>query len=362
MEGYVSELWDFTRISVTQNDLQDLKEIWDQWNDEMKQLFYSNYGDLPYLLDIKVDKHLFRALSQYWNPAYSCFTFGKVDLVPTWVAAQIKQKGDSKCIPWKNLRDLILAHPDVRKRVDVLALSIYGLVIFPKVLGHVDEAVSDLFDRLDKRVTPIPAILAEAFRSLSACRRAGEGRFIGCAQLLLAWFHSRFWKVEKVSYRVFSGNYSPLKELVATPRRDDVSKEKIWGAVGYAPLLVLRQYRSRQFILSTQGLAWYEFSYKGDNYKKKISSELGKRIEQLEEEKMCLGLDVDIHKLEAEKLRKGKNKAEEDLDSLKTDYKKLRLLIRTTDLGKASKQWRQEIKEEKTRADRWEKKFQDARA
>ncbi|MBA0574945.1 hypothetical protein Golob_024373, partial [Gossypium lobatum] len=60
-----------------------LKVIWDQWNDEIKQLFYSNYGDLPYLLDIKVDEHLFRALAQYWNPAYSYFAFGKVDLVPT---------------------------------------------------------------------------------------------------------------------------------------------------------------------------------------------------------------------------------------------------------------------------------------
>ncbi|MBA0785447.1 hypothetical protein Gotri_025103 [Gossypium trilobum] len=35
-------------------------------------LFYYNYGGLPYLLDVKVDKHLFRALAQYWNPAYSC--------------------------------------------------------------------------------------------------------------------------------------------------------------------------------------------------------------------------------------------------------------------------------------------------
>ncbi|MFQ6670939.1 hypothetical protein Gotur_035641 [Gossypium turneri] len=32
---------------------------------------------------MKVDKHLFQALTQFWNPAYSCFTFGKVDLVPT---------------------------------------------------------------------------------------------------------------------------------------------------------------------------------------------------------------------------------------------------------------------------------------
>ncbi|MBA0738314.1 hypothetical protein Gogos_011693 [Gossypium gossypioides] len=65
----------------------------------------------------------------------------------------------------------------------------------------------------------------------------------------------------------------------------------------------------------------------------KRSSELGKKIEQLEEEKMRLGLDVDIHKLKAEKLRKWKNKAEEDLDSLRTDYKKLRLSIRTAGLG-----------------------------
>ncbi|MBA0852146.1 hypothetical protein Goshw_001873 [Gossypium schwendimanii] len=131
-EGYVSELWDFTHISVTQNSLQELKEIWDQWNDEVKQLFYSSYGDLPYLLDIKKLINITGMSEQ-------------------WVAARIKQKGDSKCISWKNLRDLILAHPDTKKKVDVFALSVYGLVVFPKALGHVDEVVTDLFDRLDKR-------------------------------------------------------------------------------------------------------------------------------------------------------------------------------------------------------------------
>ncbi|MBA0733893.1 hypothetical protein Gogos_017858 [Gossypium gossypioides] len=94
-----------------------------------------------------------------------------------WVAAQIKQKGDNKCIPWKSLRDLILAHPDTKKKVDVFALSIYGLVIFLKALGHIDDAVSNL-----------------------------------C----------------------------------------------IWGAIGNAPLLVLRQYRLRQFLPVTQGLAQCE--------------------------------------------------------------------------------------------------------
>ncbi|MFQ6622659.1 hypothetical protein Gotur_001910 [Gossypium turneri] len=169
--------------------------MWDQWSDEVRQLFYFNYGDLPYQLDMKVDKHLPRAIAQFWNTAYGCFTFGKVDLVPTveeyttllqclkiqvdraysravsvptflkklmnitgmseqWVVARIKQKGDSRCIPWKNLKDIILAYLDTKKKVDAFALSIYGLVVFPKALGHVDEAVTDLFDRLDKRVTP----------------------------------------------------------------------------------------------------------------------------------------------------------------------------------------------------------------
>ncbi|MFQ6657958.1 hypothetical protein Gotur_027431, partial [Gossypium turneri] len=179
-------------ISVTQNSLQELKEIWDQWNDE--------------------------------------------------VTARIKQKGDSKCIPWKNLKDLILAHPDTRKKVEVFALSIYGLVVFPKALGHVDKAVTDLFDRLDKGVTPVSVILVETFRSLNECRRAGEGRFIGCTQHLFAWCGDFDW----------------------------VPLLRIWEAIGYAPLLVLRQYRIRQFVPTTHGLAQCEFSYKCDGYKKKI--------------------------------------------------------------------------------------------
>ncbi|KAL1134390.1 hypothetical protein V6Z11_A12G100600 [Gossypium hirsutum] len=381
---------------------------------------------------------------QFRNSAYKCFTFGEVDLVPTmeeyttllrypkiqirktyaqvfsgqnfmknlmsilrmsepWVTARIQQKGNSKCISRENLRGLILTHPDERKRVDIFALSIYGLVIFPKALRHVVEAVIDLFDRLEKGITPVPVILAETFRSLSTCRKIGEGRFIGCVQLLMVWFHWHFWKVDKVSYWVFSEGYSPLKEEAAIQRREDISEEKwieilqnlkegdiewrvywmvpdeimyrccdfewvpllgIWGAIGYIPLLALRQYKSRQFVPTTYRLAQCEFSFKGAHYKKKVrelsdawkqtrwmkrlaigsmmtpeydvwfkkkvndnvprpslenaqpmeeqlqvapseleiikqhfekkSSELGEKIEQLEEEKMHLRLDTDV--------------------------------------------------------------------
>ncbi|MBA0654257.1 hypothetical protein Goklo_021300 [Gossypium klotzschianum] len=158
--------------------MQELKKIWDQWNDEVKQFFYLGYGDLPYLLDIKVDKHLFRALAQFWNPTYSCFTFGGVDLVPTveeYMAllrcSKIQvDKAYSRAVNvptfLKKLMNITgMTHPDTKKKVDVFTLSVYGLVIFPKALGHIDEAVTDLFDRLDKKVTLVPAILAETFRS-----------------------------------------------------------------------------------------------------------------------------------------------------------------------------------------------------
>ncbi|MBA0730117.1 hypothetical protein Golax_022804 [Gossypium laxum] len=133
-----------------------------------------------------MDEHLFLALAQYWNPDYSCFTFEKVDLVST-----IEE--------YIALLRCLKIQTDKHLRIGCL----------PKALGYVHEAVFDLFDWLDKRVTPVLGILAETFRSLNTCRKA---------------------EVEKVSYRVFSEDYSPLKELVATSRRDDILEEK-WIAI-----------------------------------------------------------------------------------------------------------------------------------
>ncbi|KAG8482414.1 hypothetical protein CXB51_024425 [Gossypium anomalum] len=392
--GYVSELSDYTRISVTQNNLRELKEIWDQWGNETKRLFYDNYGDLPYLLDIQVNEHLFRALAQFWNPAYSCFTFGEVDLVP-------------------NVKEYT------------------ALLCCPRALGYVVEATTDLFHQFSKRVTSTPAILEETFRSLGACRKAVQAE-----------------------------NYSPLKDIVASSRKVDVPEENwiallqnlqsgdvewrapwmvpgeilyrcgsfdwvpllgIWGAIGYAPLLVLRQHGLR-----------HEFVYRGADYKRKVSEvsntwnktyqlkgvaigpvttleyvewrsrrindnvpmtkieetrpmeeylqvipseldiikqefkrknlELEKRIEKLEEEKMYLSLDVDLQKKEVEKVRKEKRKVEEDRDDLKEEYKKVQVSLRRVGLEKSSEQWQKEVQEEKARAEYWERKFQEMRA
>ncbi|KAG8497867.1 hypothetical protein CXB51_007411 [Gossypium anomalum] len=115
-EGYTSELWDFTRISI------------------------------------QIGKAYFRAAN-----------------IPTFVKKLMNISG--------------MVHPDLRKKVDIFALSIYGLVIFSKALRHINKVVADLFDRLDKRITLVTAILAETFRSF------------------------------------------PLKEKAVTQKRDDISEE-----------------------------------------------------------------------------------------------------------------------------------------
>ncbi|MBA0671905.1 hypothetical protein Goklo_023944, partial [Gossypium klotzschianum] len=87
---------------------------------------------------------------------------------------------------------------------------------------------------------------------------------------------------------------------------DWVSLLGIWEAVGYASLLVLRQrWLQEEDSRDVQCL-------ESDSRDKEISSRL----------------DMDVQKLETEKLRKGKNKTKGDLDSLKIDYKRLRCSVK----------------------------------
>ena len=70
------------------------------------------------------------------------------------------------------------------------ALSIYGLVIFPEMLGYIEMAVVDTFEQILLGSNPSPAILAETFQSLNSCRRNHEGHFLRCAPLLYIWIKS----------------------------------------------------------------------------------------------------------------------------------------------------------------------------
>ncbi|KAG8492189.1 hypothetical protein CXB51_009601 [Gossypium anomalum] len=194
-EGYVSELQDFTRINVAQNELQELRDVWASWDEGTKQLFYQSYGDISYLLDIMVDKHLFRVMVQFWNSAYKCFTFGEVDLVPT-------MEEYTALLSYSPLKE----EAAIQRREDIT-----------------EEKWMEILQNLKK----------------------GD----------IEW--RAYWMVpDEIMYRCGNFDWVPLLG--------------IWGATGYTPLLTLRQYKSRQFVPTTHGLAQCEFSFKGAHYKKKV--------------------------------------------------------------------------------------------
>ncbi|MBA0861154.1 hypothetical protein Goshw_025066 [Gossypium schwendimanii] len=150
---------------------------------------------------------------------------------------------------------------------------------------------------------------------------------------------------------------------MATPRRDNISEEK-WIVIlqnlqdedvkWKAPWMVSDEILIDQSSSYQQHKGWLSASFhiglitKRKRFEKCLMPETKppsqEGIRSMEEHLQVVPSELEIikqdfekrnsEKLEAEKLRKGKSKAEEDLDSLKMDYKKLRLLMRTTGLGK----------------------------
>ncbi|MBA0706122.1 hypothetical protein Golax_018255 [Gossypium laxum] len=75
-----------------------------------------------------------------WDLAYQCFTFNQEDMTLTIEEYSVLlcfhniKKNELSCVLWFSLRDLVQNHPDILKKIDLFALAIYGLIVFPKHL------------------------------------------------------------------------------------------------------------------------------------------------------------------------------------------------------------------------------------
>ena len=60
----------------------------------------------------------------------------------------------------------------------MLALAIYGLVLFPSMPNMVDQAAMDVFFAVEKKKRNlIPVVLTETFFTLDFCQRKPKGKF-----------------------------------------------------------------------------------------------------------------------------------------------------------------------------------------
>ncbi|EOY00914.1 Uncharacterized protein TCM_010830 [Theobroma cacao] len=230
-------------------------------------------------------------------------------ITPREVDQNLRKKGDNECIPWSFLRSYIMMHRDIEQGQLLMTLGIYGLVIFSKVLEHIEVEIIDFFEQVINKANLSPSILAEILRSLNYCRRNGEGRFVGCTQLLSIWIVSHFECKVKRFKKPFHPQSAPIIEFYESEWPENKTTEQWiskfqklmrvevtwrapwmpcrlvlykyedepwvpimgpWGVINYAPIMVRRQFGSEQFVPMTHRLNTLEFAYGKPSFLKRI--------------------------------------------------------------------------------------------
>ena len=108
------------------------------------------------------------------------------------VEQNIKKKGKSECFAWDFFKRYIAKNNGEDQVLDIFALAIYGLVIFPKVPGHIEATMIDVIEQIEGQANPVPAIVAETLRTLNFCRMSGKWDLVCCIQMLYVWIRSHF--------------------------------------------------------------------------------------------------------------------------------------------------------------------------
>ncbi|MFQ6622457.1 hypothetical protein Gotur_002304 [Gossypium turneri] len=81
--SFDSSLPQIVRINCRRNLEDNLNGIWQSWDKVKKTRFRDKYGGVAQLLFVKQDNALLKAMVHFWDPAYRCFMFNKMDTVPT---------------------------------------------------------------------------------------------------------------------------------------------------------------------------------------------------------------------------------------------------------------------------------------
>ncbi|EOY22366.1 Uncharacterized protein TCM_014557 [Theobroma cacao] len=255
-KDHFSSLPDRVHIDFKQNDFTDLLDIWDRWRVTTRASFDKKYGHIARLLKVQIDEQLLKAIVQFWDSSYRRKLAKMMGITPTEVDQNLRKKGDNECIPWSFLRSYIMKHQDTEQGQLVMALGIYGLVIFPKVLGHIEVEIIDFFEQVINKANPSPSILAETLRSLNYCRRKGKDELFQKLMSVEVTWRAPWMPHHPILYKCKNEPWVPLMGP--------------WGAISYASIMVRRQFGLEQFVPMTHRLNTLEFAYGESGFLKRI--------------------------------------------------------------------------------------------
>ncbi|KAL5124012.1 hypothetical protein HKD37_02G004492 [Glycine soja] len=220
----------FYQVKVKSLDTTSIKELGRLMEPLQMQTFRKTYGKILELTIAEVSIEAIVSLTQYYDQPLRCFTFGDFQLVPTIEEFEEilgcplggrKPYLSSGCLPSlsriatvvkdsargldriKQTRNGIAGLPqkyledkargmanqgDWVPFMDVLALLIFGVVLFPNVDGLVDLAAIDAFLAYHhSKESPVVAVLADLFDTFDRRCEKSSARIICCLPALCVW-------------------------------------------------------------------------------------------------------------------------------------------------------------------------------
>ncbi|KAH1188111.1 hypothetical protein GmHk_U060026 [Glycine max] len=264
----------FYQVKVKSLDTTSIKELGRLMEPLQMQAFCKTYGKILELTIAEVSIEAIASLTQYYDQPLRCFTFGDFQLVPTIEEFEEilgcplggrKPYLSSGCLPSlsriatvvkdsargldriKQTRNGIAGLPqkyledkargmanqgDWVPFMDVLALLIFGVVLFPNVDGLVDLAAIDAFLAYHhSKESPVVAVLADLFDTFDRRCEKSSARIICCLPALCVWLVSHLFQQDtRHPCPLLSHRSYPNIPLVGTR-----------GCINYNPTLAIRQ-------------------------------------------------------------------------------------------------------------------------
>ncbi|WJX13363.1 hypothetical protein P8452_03758 [Trifolium repens] len=281
-------------LRVKLPDLESLRDLSTELTSISRSAFIFKYGNILDLLFTNVQVEALTALAQSYDPPMRCFIFQDFQLAPTLeeferivgippkgnspfveighpptvkkfaMLDNVKTKGNALGFFRSYLEEKackFAASRDMKSFNNVLALLVYGLVLFPSSENFVDfSAISVFWAVLTKDKDPVPALLADVYYALHMCHDKQGGNIICCFPLLYCWFESHLCKdqsqLKKMDRYEWSQFLASFTENVIRwyPRKLDIKEIIIScgefpnvpligskACINYNPVLALRQ-------------------------------------------------------------------------------------------------------------------------
>ncbi|KAL5169593.1 hypothetical protein HKD37_11G031463 [Glycine soja] len=300
----------FYQVKVKSLDVTSLEELGRLMGPLQRQAFRKVYGKILDLTAAEVFTEAVVSLTQYYDQPLRCFTFGDFQMVPTIEefeeilgcplggrktylfssflpslskSAAVIEDSAKELDRMKQTRNGVVGLPrkylegqarDMASQekwglfADILALLIFGVVLFPNIDGLVDLAAIDAFLAYHhSKESPVVAILADLFDTFDRRCEKNSARIVCCLPALCVWLISHLFRQDTrhpcplQSYRscVEKGrvdwdqhlagiggsaiNWFPRKEGVLFSCGDypNVPLIRTRGCINYNPALAIRQ-------------------------------------------------------------------------------------------------------------------------